>query len=149
MNQASWKSSPPRRSGLTLVEVLAGSLLLGGLLVSIVVANARLTTQSARAQRRAVAAEVADGLLNRLWEKVDEFPRCDQGPVEGRTGWSWRTRVVANADVEKLGGQIVALEVWDDKTAADGPAARVELVLPKQQGIEGDANQPTTQAVAR
>ena len=114
---------------MTLVEVLAGALLLGGLLTSIVLANARLTGQSRRAALRHQAVGIADELLTQWWyQKAEQFPRAGSGEVPGRGGWKWQTTPVENAGAQALGGEVVALEVLAPDNGI--VAVRVEVALP-------------------
>ena len=101
----SWR---PRARGLTLIECVVATALLGTLLVSVLLADGRMRHQAKRAELRAEACEIADGLLAKWWKKKDTFPRSDQGPVKGSAGWRWRTRIVANPAVEDLDGEAIA-----------------------------------------
>jgi type II secretory pathway pseudopilin PulG len=127
-----------RRSGATLVEALAGLVILGTLLVAVLVANSRLHRQRGRTAQRLEAVRVADRLLDGWWQKRDEFPRRDEGAVAAdRSGrsWSWRTSVVENEDADALGCEVVALEVFavteTGRTPSDA-ACRVEVLLPQK-----------------
>lgn len=129
------------KRGITLVEAVAGTALLGSLLVAVLIASSRLQVQRARSEARLAACGVADGLLEGWWEERDEFPRRAEGPVPGRDGWRWRTEVVENGAAADLGGEVVALEVFapgGSPGPAEGgqplePAVRVELVLPEAE----------------
>ncbi|MFA6135166.1 MAG: type II secretion system protein [Phycisphaerae bacterium] len=140
---------------MTLVEVLAGSALLGILLVAIVVANARLTAQTRRAADHVEAAEAAEGLLQYLWMDRDAFPRTGGGDVPGHPGWSWRAMRIDNADVATLGGEAVSVEVFSPGESNQVPSARVELALPpakkNRQGLDPNtatSNPAITRATA-
>jgi len=133
-------------AGLTLVEAACGMALLGGLLVGIILAGARLARQQGRAERRIEAAGIADALLAGWWAERDEFPRADTGDVPGEGGWRWRTRVVPRDDAAALGAEAVALEVFAPNAATDdAPSIRVEVLLPRKEpdseGPGGEANE--------
>lgn len=121
------------RRGMTLVEAVAGTAILGSLLVSILIGASRFQVQAGRAERRLEACGVADGLLEAWWANIGGFPRTGRGSVAGRDGWSWRTTLVENAGARALGGEVVALEVFGPGGRTDEPAVRVELFLPEKK----------------
>ena len=132
--------------GTTLVEALAGTALLGTLLVSVLMTSARVNGQSARAQQRIQACQLADSLLQQWWDKRDQMPRSGGGPIKEAKGWTWRTRTADSNEATALNAQIVVVEVYAPPVAGEGrqsPAASVELLLPKH------ANQPQQGTDAR
>jgi type II secretory pathway pseudopilin PulG len=120
-----------RRTGLTLVEVVAGLALLSTLLVAVLTTKARVTRQSAHAQRRLEAVAAADRLLAGWWRDVRAFPRDSSGEVAGNAGLAWRTRPVRNDAVNALTASVVRLEVTEarDERRRGTVLASVELVL--------------------
>ena len=122
-------TSWPHRRGLTLIEALAGTALLGSVLAAILVANGRLATQAARAARREEACRVADDLMEHLWRKKADFPRDKAGDVPRHAGWTWRTRVVADGAAEALRAERIAVEVFRAAGELEPPTARVEILL--------------------
>jgi hypothetical protein len=118
-----------RRCGLTLVEVVAGTAILGTLLVSVLVAAGRLQVQRASSQRHLAACRIADRLLTDWWPDRAKLPRAGGGTIEVEGGvWSWHTTVVANDAAEGLGGEVVRLEVfWQG--GSEVPLAGVEVML--------------------
>lgn len=126
---ASWRRST---RGVTLVEAVLGTAILGSLLVSVLLAASRLHVQASRAESRIAACRVADGLLEAWWPKPDAFPRASEGAVAGSGGWSWRTRVVENAAARTVKAEVVALEIFAPGAGRETPAARVELLLPEK-----------------
>lgn len=120
----------PRARGFSLVEALAGSLLLGSLLVAMLVAMSRMEMQSRRAEDQVQACAVLDGLLEEWWQDRDNFPDGDSGEVPDHAGWWWRTRGVANPDARILHGRVIAVEVFSPQTGDSLPAARTEVLLP-------------------
>lgn len=88
--------------GFTLVEVLAGSVILGTLLVTMLVANARLTHQAARAELRVQGCRIADQLLSQWWVDPSNFPCSDSGSIDLYPGWRWQTTALASAQAAAL-----------------------------------------------
>jgi len=127
----SWPRRPAARvfraNGLTLVEVLAGTALLGSLLVGILLAKHRLTVQSRLAETRLAAYEALDGLLTEWWTSPEGVPREAAGEA-GR--WRWRTRREDAAEAEALDATIVVVELFEADVTGRAPAASVELLLP-------------------
>ena len=96
---------------MTLIEVLAGTALLAGILVGLLSVKARCARQWTQANRRLAAAAAADALLSRWWQEPATLPRSGEGPVDGNSELVWRTRLVPNAEVEALGASTVRLEL--------------------------------------
>jgi type II secretory pathway pseudopilin PulG len=123
---------PRSGGGATLVEVMAGLVLLATLLGVILEAKARHTHQLAEAQRRTAAVVVADRLLTTWWLEPAKFPHSGQGKVEGAGQMTWRTKVVQNAVVARWGLEVVRLEVNEDRAdRASDTLASVEVMLSK------------------
>ncbi len=135
---ASSKAGPTRRQGgTTLVEALVGMALLGGLLVALLVGQAQLVAQRARAEEHLEACRLADQLIESWWSDQETFPRRSQGTVSGLYRWRWRTQVGPSKEAEEARAELVALELvrQGTETAKDPRAAlRVELLLPKGGG---------------
>jgi hypothetical protein len=87
-------SSSPGRRGLTLVEVIAGLLLLATLLTSVLAAFKIHAAQIRAARDRLKASELAEGLLGD-WMARNQLPAVGtQKPLPETDGWMWR--VLAN-----------------------------------------------------
>ncbi len=71
-----------RRRGMTLIEAVVGTALLGSLLVGILTADSRQRRQTWRAERRIEACSIADEWLETWWPKRDRMPRSGGGPIE-------------------------------------------------------------------
>jgi type II secretory pathway pseudopilin PulG len=106
-------TSGHRRTGLTLVEVVAGLALLSTLLVAVLTTKARATRQWASAHRRVEAVSAADRLLAAWWQDVDSFPRRASGRVPGDAAFVWRTAPIANPDLKALSASVIRLEILD------------------------------------
>jgi prepilin-type N-terminal cleavage/methylation domain-containing protein len=84
-----------RRQGLTLIEVVAGLALLGGLLSGILMAYGRHVVQVRHAELRLQATAAADRLLA-LWFGGFErgLRRHGDGRVPGDKRLRWRTHLL-------------------------------------------------------
>jgi len=131
------RPSRPRKPGVTLVETLVGTALLGSLLVSILMGVSRLEAQAGRAERRVTACRIADRLLETWWANQEAFPRNARGRIRSPRGWQWRTQVVENESAQALDGEVVAVEVYGPPQERQGPDpdVRVELILPEEEHV--------------
>ena len=120
---------------MTLVEAVAGIVLLSTLMVAVVTAHARLKAQSARAARQLEACRVLDGLMERWWGDPSSLPRSGVGDVPDRRGWQWRTRTLDRFDAETVGGQVVRVEVFSPQDRAVS-AASIEILLPMEAPVD-------------
>jgi len=123
-----------RRSGLTLLEVLAAVAILGTILVGVVMAKSRHTRQLAATGRLDAAVRAADELIAAWWASPNGVPVDQSGELGTEGSLTWRTRVVANKEIEALGARVVRVEVRPRAIAAweatDRSAVEVDLVLP-------------------
>jgi hypothetical protein len=140
-----------RRTGLTLLEVVAGLALLSTLLVAVLTTKARVTRQSAHAQRRLEAVTAADRLLAGWWRDVKRFPREGGGRVPGDAGLAWRTTPVANAPVNAMAASVIRLEVIDvrNQDMRGAVLASVEVVLDDAPGPDTSPERQFAQVVRR
>jgi len=138
MKRNSRPSARQCRRGATLVEAVAGTALLGTLLVALLVVRARMTVQASRAALRVEACTIADGLLAGWWLDRDTLPRDDAGAVPDRPGWTWRAERVTDDEAAALDAEVVALSVYAPGQPPGLPAARVEILVP----IHAQANEP-------
>src|SRR4029434_11142198 len=88
-----------RPAGMTLVEVIAGLVVLGTLLAAVTVARGRFLRQWAEADRRVPATRAADALLSEwLSGSPQAVPIRSQGPlVGGAANQIWRTQVIRDS----------------------------------------------------
>src|SRR5687768_16847099 len=83
------------RRGGTLLEAIAGLVVLGTLLVSIAVARGRFIQQRALPEQRLAAASAVDAMVARwMGAGTPAIPTNAQGALEGVPACVWRTRVV-------------------------------------------------------
>src|SRR3954465_11528004 len=81
----------------TLIEALAGLVVLGVLLVSITIARGRFVRQRAVAEQKLAAAAAVDQLMsNWMAGTGSNIPLASSGPLEGLPNHTWRTRVIEN-----------------------------------------------------
>src|SRR4051812_48792266 len=87
--------SRARAAGVTLIEALAGLVILGTLLVSITIARGRFIRQRAQAEQKIAAAAAVDRMVaNWLGGTGSAIPVSAQGPLEGLANFTWNTRVL-------------------------------------------------------
>jgi hypothetical protein len=122
---------------MTLIEVVAGMALLGGLLSGVLVAYGRHVCQVRRAQLRIEAATAADRLLAGWFSGAEDgVRRHGSGRVPGKTRLRWRTHLLEDARVEGATGiQVVRLEIFEEsKTLSEEkiePLVFVDLAFPQ------------------
>jgi len=118
---------------MTLVEVLAGTALLGTLLAGLLVSSSRLTALSRRSYEKEEACRAADDLLDGWWPKKEKIPRNQSGDVPNHPGWSWRTSVTRQIQVGTAKLDVLAVDVRPSGGTADANdsgSVRVEVLLP-------------------
>src|SRR6266404_4194709 len=103
-----------RRRGTTLIEVLAGLVILGTLLVSVAAARGRFLRQWAEADRRLAIVKATDAMMaNWLAGPAQNVPLRGEGPLSGVSECVWRARIVPNPEARHLGAVVVRAEVFD------------------------------------
>ena len=118
-------------AGTTLIEAVAGVVILGTILVMIVMAKTQLDKKSLQAQGRLQACRVMDDLLDRWWsDDLAKFPRNGAGDVPDWNGWKWQTRAVTRADAKAVHAEVVVVDVFAPGFRDMTPGATVELMLP-------------------
>ena len=121
-----------RRSGLTLLEVLAAVAILGTILVGVVMAKSRHMRQMAAIGRQDAAVRAADELIAAWWASPRGVPVGESGELAGDGSLVWQTRAVANKEIEALGARVVRVEVRSSLAGTDAqnrPSVAVDLVL--------------------
>jgi hypothetical protein len=122
----SWRRAP----GLSLIEAVAGTVLLATLLASILATQGRLKVRSRAVAQRAEAAQALDELLRGWWRDLPNLPRDGAGAMAGRPGWRWQTRTQEREDAAAVGGQVVQVDVFAPQWGQTAPTGRVEILLP-------------------
>lgn len=138
-----------RRHGFTLIEVLAGLVLLGSLLATVTLAKARYTRQLSLAARQLEAVKVADSILSQWWqESPDTIPRDGNGQVTTElteADLSWRTHPLDIQSEEQIGYTIVRFELYDQQQPeSQPPLVTVDLAIsePIEESTESETIQP-------
>ncbi len=118
--------SRPRPRGATLIEVLAGLVVLGTVLSAVVIARGRFVRQWAVAEQRLDAVRAADGLIEN-WSSGGGWavPMRGEGLIEER--YLWRTMPVGDENARKLNAVVVRLELYRRGVGA-GPVLAMELL---------------------
>ena len=127
-----------RCAGITLIEVIAGLVILATLAVSLLAAKEGFLHQWGSAERRLIAVQAADRMLSEWWQNIEQFPRGDEGVCPEDATLKWRTSVLVNEMLESLETQIVRLEIFDS-TALTQPQVLVlvDTVVPIQNRLLG------------
>jgi len=120
-----------KRSGLTLIEVVAGLALMATVLVGILEAGGRHVRQIKRARRQLAAATEADRLLTGMIGNFEQLPDNNAG-TECGDGLMWRTRLMENREArETMNIAIVRLEIFDPRQTKDQtPLVAIDVVKP-------------------
>src|SRR3954470_5513879 len=114
MKQQFKTSSPPRAllsaRAATLIEALAGLVILGTLLLSITIARGRFVRQRALAEQKLAAAAAVDAMLSK-WMSASSaaIPISSSGTLDGLPNHTWHTRTIENKP--DLNASIIRLEV--------------------------------------
>lgn len=127
----------PQRSGMTLVEVVAGLALLASVGVGSVMAFGLHQRQIIVARQTIEAAQIADNLLSRWQTDSIPVPTLQSGTT-GQPGWFWQTQLLRTESLAGLPVQVVRLDILvQDKAGNLQPRAAVEVLVPLKQS--GDA----------
>jgi type II secretory pathway pseudopilin PulG len=124
-------SAEPSRRAMTLIEVVAGIALLGTILTTTVMAQARLLRQHQRALIKLQAVEAVDRLLTQWSVAGEEIPVESSGVLLDTQKVTWRTRLRSAKTSGPLSVAIVELVA-----SASGdppgipPLVRVEVAVP-------------------
>ena len=118
-----------RRPASTLIEVLAGLVVLGTLLVSVAITRGRFMRQWSDADKRLQATQAADAQLA-IWlatPKAD-VPVPAVGPLDGAPGFSWRTSFVRDPAAGLMSATIVRMQVFETRSPAKAPIFSVDFL---------------------
>lgn len=129
------KSSWRKRSGVTLIEVLAALALLGSLAVAMVLSRGRLREQHALAEKKLEAVAVADAMLSQWWEgEGRQVPVGHSGEVAGSPGWAWETESITNRELSRFDAQVIRLRILDTSMLGNPiELTSVDVVMPVSQ----------------
>jgi prepilin-type N-terminal cleavage/methylation domain-containing protein len=132
------------RRGVTLIEVLAGLVLLGTVLSSSLIARGRFLRQAADAERQLTAARAADSLMA-YWMSLpgQAVPVPARDRVEAFPGYTWRTRWMPNTRESKsLNVATARLEIFAPPPNDRTPLASVDFL----QHVSPQASTPASGA---
>src|SRR4051812_10899949 len=91
------------RSAMTLIEVVAGLVILGTILASLAIARGRFARQWAVADRKLEATKAVDAMIAGWMESnPPQVPLNREGVLPGVAKHVWRTRVLRDAGAEKV-----------------------------------------------
>jgi type II secretory pathway pseudopilin PulG len=126
---------------MTLIEVVAGLVVLGTLLAAVTIARGRFLRQWGEADRRLQATRAVDAMLSEwLSGSPQAVPIRSQGPlIGGAANQIWRTQVIREPAAQELGAIVVRLEVFETSARAK-PSVAVDFLLPSPR-----AAAPSTQ----
>lgn len=117
------------RSGLTLIEVIAGLAILSTLLVSVLIAISRHERQIKRAERVLDAANVADRVLAELLNHSSQINRQQAGTINNdETSFRWEISDLRR-NVVREDFRWMQLEVFDQNSSQ--PLVTVAFVIPE------------------
>ena len=119
----------PARTGLTLVEVVAGLALMATVLVAMLLLKTQFIHQLATSNSRLRSAAAADSLLDQWWANPTAFPINRSGTVSDFPGLEWQTHVVPTEVVEHLHARVIRLDIMSEAKIITS----VELLLPKER----------------
>ena len=134
----------PRRAGVTLVEAVVATALLGTLLVPIVTARVQVAGQSRRSAERVEACRILDELMNEWWKDISTMPRNGEGLTKTHKGWRWRTQSQHRQEDQWLSAEVVAVEIFAPGRN-DEPAAGIEVLL-RPEEAQSEESQESTDA---
>lgn len=121
----------PQTRGFTLVEVVAGLLLLATLGVSTLLAVSRHHRQTQLAQRRIQAAVIADQMLSQWYATSTGLPLTATGKINGTANWQYVVGPIDQKTVVGQGVQVVRFEI------NDGQQVLCSLELLRKMQLEG------------
>lgn len=135
---------------MTLVEVLAGLVVLGTLLASLAIARGRFSRQWADADRKLAAVRAVDAMVTD-WTDMpgSPIPVNREGALPGAPNCVWRTHLIPDANARSLAAAIVRLEVFD-RSAATRQLRAVPLLtldLLVHQTTRAPATRPTAEVM--
>ncbi len=116
---------------MTLIEVLAGLVVLGTLLASMTIARGRMLRQWGEADRKLQSIRAVDALVTTwLSGPSRDVPVNSQGALGGVPNCLWRTRAMRDPAADALGAVIVRVDVIESATMSAKPLVTVDFLLP-------------------
>jgi hypothetical protein len=100
------------RSAVTLIEILAGLVILATLLVSAAMARGRFLRQCAEADEKLRLAEAADHMLAQWSLNLGAVRVPSEGSVPAMRGFRWKASRVHDLSAERLSAEIVHVDFF-------------------------------------
>ena len=100
-----------KRSAFSLIEVVAGLVIMAGVLVASLLGFSAHRRQLRHADNRIAAVSIADELLTTLSGQVDGFPTNSRGRIAGKSDWYWTTQLVATTAPMEVPMNVIRLSV--------------------------------------
>ena len=117
------------RRGTTLIEVLAGLVILSTLLVSLAMARGRFLRQWAQADQRIAASHEVDHLMEQWFAaSPPAVPIDSNGITDDVPHHLWQTQVIASPQAASIGTIVVRLQVFQNNEA-QSPLASIDVLL--------------------
>lgn len=131
------------RRGVTLIEALAGLVILGTLLAAVTTARSRANQQHAQAERRLAAGRALDALLAD-WHAspASTVPLNTSGVLSESPRLAWRTTTRSEPGLKSLGARIARVEVFDPAARSRLPLLSVDLLVPEPRPATQPATRP-------
>jgi prepilin-type N-terminal cleavage/methylation domain-containing protein len=115
------------RRGFTLIEVLAGLILMATIMSTAMVAFNRHRKQAMASQRLLVGAQMADATLEQLSQLNEGIPESSTGMVAGQPTWRWQTQLIGLAKPAGVDAAVIRFSIQQE----DGrELIRVDLAKP-------------------
>src|SRR5687768_10832178 len=119
-----------RPRGATLIEVLAGLVLLGTILSSALVARGRFQRQWRAAEDKLAAVRAGDELVAQwIAAPAGSAPVPGEGAVSHEPELRWRTTWLRDPYAQRLGARAARLEILDGRGSSRATLASVEFLL--------------------
>jgi type II secretory pathway pseudopilin PulG len=114
---------------MTLIEVIAGLVILGSILASLAIARGRFARQLSTADRKLAATHALDSMIAQ-WMDASAPPINRHGILAGPRGLEWQTREIRTRDAQQLHAVVVRVEVIDrlDNDRSAKPLLSVDLL---------------------
>ena len=102
-----------------MIEVLAGLLVLGTLVVSVLIARGRFAAQMAQADERAAAIKALDAQVTTwLSGPPQNVPIGRQGALPDAPGAFWQTRLIHQPSADRLDAAVLHVVVFKRLTGS-------------------------------
>ena len=126
-----------KRFAFTLIEVIAGLILMGSLVAAGLVALSSHQHAILLAKQRQQANQIAEILLVNWYEVQGRVPLRDQGIIASQSQWLWRTQPVGLRSVCGLEANVIRLEVLGQVGGKVEPQVLVSIELLQSQNASG------------